>query len=42
MPWGNLPGKTTCRSSWHLSQHEAKPERGLLQLSLSDGYGQLT
>ena len=22
---GDLSGKTTCRSSWHLSQHEAKP-----------------
>jgi len=42
MPWGDLSGKTTCRSSWHLSQHEAKPERGLLQFSLSGRYAQLT
>ena len=42
MPRGDLSGKTTCRSSWHLSQPEAKPERGLLQLSLSGCYAQLT
>ena len=42
MPWGHLLGKTTRRSSWHLSQHEAKPERGLLQFSLSGRYAQPT
>jgi len=42
MPWGDLSGKTTCRSSWHLSQHEVKLECGFLQLSLAGRYAQLT
>jgi len=42
MPWGHLLGKTTRRSSWHLSQHEVKLEYGFLQLSLAGRYAQLT